>query len=600
MSEDRSEEVKSETSLTVIKAVDPVSSAGVLTSNALREEDDFSEMYFSAASGEGNVIQPPYDPGTLLRMGTENNTLSQCITAYEVNIDGTGFELENKDLEAEDAEEEKDSDGIKDFFNECWPRESFGTHRRRLRRDVEGSGNGYLEVIRNAASQLVFTRQVATQTMRICKLTAPVPVKKKITRAGKELEVTVMVRDRAFVQKVADKTVYFKEYGASRDINKDTGEWSAPGARLPAALRGTEILHFTALKDVDTPYGVPRWINQVPSVLGSRKAEELNLDFFDYGGIPPVLLMIQGGQMDEASKKQLERIMNKGPKAQLRAAILEVHSTTGTLDSNSAAKIDVEKFGDEQQKDSMYETYDDRCERRVRSSFRLPPLFLGKAEDYNYATAFASYTVTETQVFQPERVEFDEIVNNTIMKEFGDHDLVYRSSPLAVNDATMQLDGLEHVKESISGEDLVDAVNEITNQNLKFDQEAETERKGKEEEDRALEHEVKRSIIAPQAGPGTPKAAPAPGKGSPTPVKKSDHMELMKLASEWADLVASPVQDNGALTLTTHRVSLLSKEERDILDSMLSIKLYSHPDRDWDGAMDVCGCAADLLSRGKK
>lgn len=601
------------TMLTVIeKAVEDLKSSGVLSSNAYMEEDEFANLYYSATNGEGNVIQPPYDQKRLLRMVVENNTLSQCVTAYEVNIDGTGYEIENEDEDTETDEEGEKAEELKDFFKECWIGESFVTQRRKMRRDMEGCGNGYFEVIRNAAGVMVFLRHVQAQTMRIVRLSNPISTKKTITRAGKSFEVNVMIRERAFVQKVAGKLVFFKAFGSSRDLNKDTGEWTVTGERLPAAKRATEIIHFTAIKDVDTPYGVPRWINQTPSVLGSRKAEELNLDFFEYGGIPALLLMIQGGSMAEESKQELIRLMNKGPKAALRAAILEIQSTSGSLDNTAAAKVIVERFGSEQKNDSMYENYDEKCEKRVRSSFRLPPMFLGKAEDYSYATAYASYTVAETQVFAPEREEFDEVINNTIMKEMEGEGMVFRSLPLAVNDATMQLKGIELGQEKVSGEDLIAAINEVVNLNLKFDVEADAAAKVKEKEDRELEAELRRANAGqnppptqgdgkpandPDGGQSQPSAQPAPGGKGSVAVVKIDSMELLELANDWAELLTSENPNSELLKATKMRVETLEKADRETLDRMLAVKMYSHPSRDWEGAADICGCALEILSQ---
>ncbi|NOQ30232.1 MAG: hypothetical protein GQ570_03820 [Helicobacteraceae bacterium] len=595
-------------SLTVIEKVEEISSNSVLASNAMSEEDEFSDLYYTVKNGEGAIIQPPYDQKRLMRLVVENNTLSQCVTAYEVNIDVTGYTIESDDNTSESNEENVEIGHLEDFFKESYIGESFTSQRRKVRRDIEGSGNGYMEVIRNAADAIVFTKHVATQTMRICRLGNPIPVKKKVTRAGKEVEVTVLVRERAYAQSISGKLVYFKEFGSTRDINRNTGEWSQHGSRLPADKRGTEIIHFTAIKDVDSPYGVPRWINQVPSVLGSRKAEELNLDFFEFGGIPPLLMMIQGGQMAEDSKKELNKIMNKGVKESLRAAILEIHSTSGSIDGNSSAKVDVEKFGSEQKSDSMYENYDDRCEKRVRSSFRLPPMFLGKAEDYSYATAFASYTVAETQVFNPERKEFDEVINNTLLKGMGVVGLTYRSLPLSVNDATMQLMGLDKVADKISPEDLIEAVNEIVNLNLKFDKQTATDAKAREEEDRVnvlegrnIDNDIKQGNTEPAPeGESTPVQGATPNKGGTIPVAKADTMELLDLANDWVRLLSDENPNTSLLRATTERINTLSKEDRSNIDRMIATKMYTNPDRDFDGAADICGVTLDILSKDKE
>lgn len=47
--------------------------------------------------------------------------------------------------------------------------------------------------------------------------------------------------------------------------------------------------------------------------------------------------------------------------------------------------------------------YDQKSRDKLRSAFRLPPLYTGEAQDYNKATADTARKITEEQVFQPER-----------------------------------------------------------------------------------------------------------------------------------------------------------------------------------------------------
>src|SRR5690606_10477992 len=126
---------------------------------------------------------------------------------------------------------------------------------------------------------------------------------------GVRVEVDVLVRERRFVQLIGNKTVYFKEFGSTRDLNKATGNWAEKGTRLPASDRATEVLYFGNKSYPGSPYHIPRWISNTPSVIGSRQAEELNLEFFASGGIPPVMITIAGGQLTPESKEALEKIV---------------------------------------------------------------------------------------------------------------------------------------------------------------------------------------------------------------------------------------------------------------------------------------------------
>ena len=172
-------------------------------------------------------------------------------------------------------------------------------------------------------------------------------------------------------------------------------------------MRATEIIHFTVVPDAHTPYGVPRWVNQIPSVLGSRKAEEFNLEFFDNGGVPPVLILLQGGTLQAETRKALQA-MTSGEARRTTACRCWRSSPRRRADSRPRRRASRSNASARTAGEAMFEKYDERCEERVRRSFRMPPIFVGQSKDYNFATAFASYVVAEAQVFKPERDGFDE------------------------------------------------------------------------------------------------------------------------------------------------------------------------------------------------
>lgn len=465
---------------------------GILTSNVLLPEDEFAPYYIGGAE-RANLLIPPYDMRRLAQLSQENNTLGPCIDAMEVNIDGTGFSIAHKSSDKAN-EEDKVLTDCTDFFKEPWPRISFTTIRRNMRRDLEQVGNGYLEVVRNAKGEIMFLRHVEAAMVRLVRLDDPVPVPTSVIRGGKSMTLNVMTRERRYAQLVGIKLVYFKEFGSKRPLNCNTGEWGTPDKPVPLDLQATELIHFTVNKDAHTPYGVPRWVSQTPSVIGSRKAEEFNLDFFDAGGIPPIMIFLAGGMLQGDTKKALENLLQKSTQKNVRGAVIEVAPTGGALDSTSSSSVKVERFGTERQQDSMFEKYDDKCSVRLRGSFRLPPLFVGRAEDYSFATAFASYVVAEAQVFKPERDEFDAVINVTIMRELNP-EYEFRSLPLTVKDIASQLKAVELATTNftMAGNDIIDTLNEVAGLSMKYT-------------------EGITPVVAPMGGPGggTPK------EGEPT------------------------------------------------------------------------------------
>lgn len=382
-------EVRVRTIVTKQDGVQTPPPPGAIVPQAMEQEDEFEKFYENSKTGQGSVLKPPYDLTQLETLVSQNMALGPCLDAMETNIDGTGAVIEPLEPAGEDGapsdEQKSKAEAIHTFFDEPWPGMSFLTIRRRIRRDIEATGNAYLEVLRNLKDEVVFARRVDPKTMRLVKLDDPTPVDIEVERGGKTFKAQVMIRERRYAQAIQSKLLYFRDFKTSRQLDKMTGKWAEPGEKVDPDKRATEIIHFTNKPDAKTPYGVPRWIGQTPSVIGTRKAEEYNLDFFNAGGIPPMLITVEGGTLGKTAEAELRRIFSGKGSAVHEAAIIEAVPTSGSIDSPGTVRVHVERFGRERQKDGMFENYTETGFQRIRTSFRLPELFLGRSEDLNFA-----------------------------------------------------------------------------------------------------------------------------------------------------------------------------------------------------------------------
>lgn len=508
----------------------------LLRTKLLQVEDNaFTQLAMAGLGEKGQVLEPTYNFITLRALTHQNNVLLQAVTAMEVNIDGTGYELERKDKKVFSEEDKEKTKKIFEFFDEPWPGMSFVTMRRAIRRDLEETGNAYLEVIRNRKGDIVFLRQIDAMLIRMMKLEDAIAVNKTIKRGGSEINVKVLERQRKFVQKIGDTKVrFFKEYGIERELHAEKGFWendpNSPDSEesIPEIDKANELLHFRVLKDVLTPYGVPRWINNLPSILGSRKAEEYNLEFFDHGGLPPAMILIMGGQLSTDSRTALTNYLSGKAKIKQRGIIVEIFAASGDLGSAGNVKVAVERFGDERQKDSLFQNYDKGCAEHVRIAFRLPPMFLGLSEAYNFATAYTAYMIAEAQVFKPEREEFDEIINLTIMRELSD-EYVYRSKGLNVVDVEQKLKAMDMSKEFMNPTDFIDEINEVAHTSL-------TAKEGIDDEvfESAVSEKVKEFVgAAERRETAKEKIINVTGDGQGRVLKLDDDV-LRELADDWA------------------------------------------------------------------
>ena len=535
-----------------------------LASNALEVGDGFTDFYWTDKNQSGVVLSPPFNPAVLKTLVQNNNTLGQCVAAYEVNIGGVGYNITPVGGTTGSSEEEAKVNSVKELFDNPYPGLTFTTLRRKLRSDMESCGYSTLEIIRDANGQITFFRPLPAETVRLARLSKAIPITVEVVRQGEARNVVLMVRPRRYVQQVGSKLVWFKEFGLEASLDKNNGRWASKGEVVPKDL-ATEVIWFGVNDDVNTPYSVPRWINQLPSVLGSRQAEELNLGYFGSGGIPPVLVFVSGGMLDNGVRKQLEAVLTGQAANKLRGCIIEIQSSSGSLDKESIPKVDVERFGAEQAKDSMFESYDDKCHKRILSSFRLPPIFVGDPSAYNYNSARVAYVVAEAQVFKPERMEFDGIINATIMKEIAPG-YRFHSDPMTMNDVDLRLKAIAMAgsKGLISIKEYMDGLSEVSGLSMH-----------------------------PMKGVGD-EAVPVGPTGGSNIVAKSELGSVLELVDGWSACLMGEAKINPTIRASLEDSLLsLSSSDRALFDEALASRLVGFSEHDPEGIAEIMGCVCE-------
>lgn len=429
---------------------------------ASREAGESATLFSSVGA-----LEPPYDPAALCLLVEHSNALRQNLDAYAVNIDGFGHRLEPAiDFEAEDAdarvadaiflersaarERGELEDGtelepteeevaarkrelihlarverarLQSFFDFCCFDHSFVDLRRRTRQDLETTGNAYWEVLRDGRGEIARLVYVPSHTVRLMPLDAePVEVEDRVQVSPVAFEaVPARRRLRRYVQVQGTDRVYFKAFGDPRAISKCTGAvFPSVEAMRRADQRdgpATEILHF-AIHSPRTPYGVPRWVGALLAVLGSRQMEEVNYLYFENKSVPPLALLISGGRLSESSVPRIERFIEENLKGKTnfhKILILEAEGGQG----ENRARIELRPLTDAQQQDALFQVYDERNIDKVGGAFRLPRLLRGESKDFNRATAESALRFAEDQVFQPERDEFDYLINRKLLADMG-------------------------------------------------------------------------------------------------------------------------------------------------------------------------------------
>lgn len=380
-------------------------------SNTSRQTAFTDEFLTMAANAATIVIPPPYNVELLFSMIEKSNMLRQCIDAYVTNTVGTGWEIDAAGRGREMNAGEQDE--LQSFIEYANTDESLTSVMKRVMRDRESVGFGFHEIIRDITGNIALLRYCPAAFTRLCgKDETEIKVTVRIMRGRRVSEITEYRRFRRYVQIVNGRQTFFKEYGDPRRMDYETGAFEGQDGFDPKRV-ATEIYHWRLPSNES--YGVPRWINQLPSIIGSREAEEVNMRYFEDNTVPPMMLLVGGGRLTKASYQELTKALNTsavGKERQNRIMLLEAVGEGDSFDKNgSPIDLKVERLADSRQSDGLFSKYDDSNMAKVRSSFRLPPITVGMSQDVNFATASTSAFVAESQVFAPARDEIDEVLN---------------------------------------------------------------------------------------------------------------------------------------------------------------------------------------------
>lgn len=386
--------------------------------------DPFFNVYANTISAL-SIIAPKYNPYALLRMPDECSVLRQCLDAMVTNICSFGYRLEyigppdQEDSPGANAEKTR----IESLTSQPNGEYSFIELRERVRRDVETFGYAFIEVGRQSAGgEIIMVNHVPAHTMRLtAKAPEMVPTEQVFIRDGKKVKVKMPKRFRRFVQMVGARLVYFKEFGDPRSINPKTGE---EDKALAFNASATEIYHVMKYAS-GSPYGLPVWTPQLPSVMGLRESELTNLQFFKDNAIPALAVLVSGGSLTNSSAANIENhfTSGKGRESMNRVLVIEATADDGAAQVDGtipAPKLDIKPLAAARQTDGNFLEYEKECIGKVRSAFRIPPIFVGLAMDYTRATADTSLVIADAQVFGPERNKEDEFYNTHIFPVNGE------------------------------------------------------------------------------------------------------------------------------------------------------------------------------------
>lgn len=393
------------------KVIKANSSTSIATSHAVQPD--------STAFTE--IIEPPYNKKYLEELKDQSSILQQCIEAYKQNITGFGALLKYRVDEAQKEESpamKNEWDMVEEFIKYFNFEKSFEDVWKDAIEDRETCGEGYIEILRDGVGLPVGGEVVDTTTIKVTKLGEPVTVTYK--KEGKTY--LRKKRFRRYVQEINGKRIFFKEFGDPRILNCETGKFDE---NTPEEKRATELIQ---LKIGNKAYGVPRWIGCSVAMIGARKAEELNYNYFKQGRHTPLAILVKNGVLSEDSEAALAEYASsvEGSDNAHKFLLLQVDEhkdddalSLGDDDKKKNTDIELKDLASMLQQDALFLDYDEATRKKVQSSFRLPDIYVGRSNDFNRATAEAAIEITEKQVFIPERKSLAFTINNCLLDDYN-------------------------------------------------------------------------------------------------------------------------------------------------------------------------------------
>ena len=342
------------------------------------------ETPWGDAYANGEVKEPPYDLDALAALYETNATNKACVDAKATNIAGIGYRFGA--VPGTDASQD-DRARLEALFGRCNPEMTFTEILRSVWTDVEALGNGYLEITRNSLGEVDGFYHVPATTVRV-----------RTDRSG-------------FVQIRDGRT---REFGTLR-VSEGIGTGDA-----------NEMIHFRKYTPQSSYYGVPDIVAAIPAAAGDKAARDYNYDFFAHNAVPRLAIVVEGGQLNDAAMRQVQRYMESEIKGQgHKTLVLEV--------PGADSRVRIEKLTVGTQDEASFLGYRRANRDEIATVHRVPPSKIGIVENANLANSRDQDKTFREQVVRPEQRRIEHRFNELIRDQLGigDWELQLQESDLA-------------------------------------------------------------------------------------------------------------------------------------------------------------------------
>ena len=357
----------------------------------------------------------------LITEATINTALSSNINVMASEVSGVEYSLslepeykEKKDKQYVESEKKR-LQAIIDYLS---PGLSINELCKRWANDEFSCGEAYAEVSRDRFNRVKHVYHIpAKQVAEVVTDEDEVLVVDKVWINGELQDRMVKKSMPRYTVNEGGEYRYLKSFSDPRIINPETGEVDPSLDYTDSATELIKISNYSSSCD-----DLPVWIANLSLVKGLRKAQALNLDFFESNGIPAMMVTVANGNLKPESLNRIKQAFTPGNlKSQHRVIVAEAMGSEngdsmGRAVGKETPQINVVPLNNLKQQEVIFEKFMNISEESIDRSFRIPPIYKGANKDFTRANVETAMLMGEFKVFKPKRQAYCDVFNNLIFQ----------------------------------------------------------------------------------------------------------------------------------------------------------------------------------------
>lgn len=374
---------------------------------------------------ENNLIEPLYNLESLAQLLEINPFHYRAVKTKARDVAGLGWKLEpSEDIEDPNQASEEQKELAMELLKRPNDDEHLSEVNDKVMVDLEATGNGYHEVVKNEDGVVTGLNHIPSHTIR------------------RHADLN------RYVQQRGNKKVWFKKYGYEYDVDKNTGNIKEEG-ELEHEQKANEILHIQNYTSRDDYYGIPDIVPAIGSILGDKKAKEYNIKYFENHAVPAYAVTVTGSELDEETERQIKKFFQQDVQDVQQSTLVITAAKDEGDDSAEPIEINFEKLENDNE-DSSFQQYRQDNRDEILSVHGVPPYRAGITIEGQLggSSAGESTEIYKQSVIKPRQEMLENQINRHILQEGLEiTDWVFRFEEIDTRDEDKEVERMKKLQD---------------------------------------------------------------------------------------------------------------------------------------------------------